>query len=535
MRILLFLGLVLLQSLLQSAYSLGSNITKDSLTTKEPFISSDNMFYSNSDFSWRPYIYNDPGKIKINSISLFDITMFSNQNNLFQADLFTFRSRYFNFTLLTEFCETKSIVDFFDEDFDNISHMAYVLSFGLRYPIICSEKHRLTINSVLYWFDKSNDLDEKFRLHPFLDSQLRYEYKYGIAAIGGYRQQLYDSKAASNSTDSYFYNNNLNGFYIGLSFGLTYNINTNKGVSYWRKAKSENTIYSYQSFLGGYPNSRYAKEAKNRIELLCFNKAIKSDVNAECNYYLREYPNGRYYEQVKHLLLSKIDKEEKDLYKLAISGSFIDCSYYLRKYPKGRYYEEITKLQQDKYQLDENKYYLNAKSGDYADCEYYMKTFSKGEHFNEINLISKFKVRIEKSGRWIINKLSDGLNSNGSLTILSAGDKEFICELNNPQIKNVKIINGAYNDSISLFHTVVGIKTAYNSTLQVVGAAGSINNPVNGKSYSLVGLPNSRFDISLLKKGFKYNGLMWYPTKDSGCYIFCTENSIIGVNVLIKP
>lgn len=62
----------------------------------------------------------------------------------------------------------------------------------------------------------------------------------------------------------------------------------------WERAKSENTLLSYQKFLQEYPKSDHAIEAKRHIELLKMDKAKKSDDIIELELFIKMHPGNEY-------------------------------------------------------------------------------------------------------------------------------------------------------------------------------------------------------------------------------------------------
>ena len=113
-------------------------------------------------------------------------------------------------------------------------------------------------------------------------------------------------------------------------------------------------------------------------------------------------------------------------------------------------------------------------------------------------------------------------------------EKEIIITLNNPDIKIIEIAKELNPDTTTIFHTDIQVTSIKDNTMVVKGIVGFCLPMFGGDMKSLVGLPNSRIDISLLKNGFNYAGKIWYPKNDTNCFIYCLDNKIIGINVKIE-
>ncbi len=112
--------------------------------------------------------------------------------------------------------------------------------------------------------------------------------------------------------------------------------------------------------------------------------------------------------------------------------------------------------------------------------------------------------------------------------------KEILITLNNPDIKIIEMAKELNPDTTTIFHTDVQVSSINDNIMTVGGIVGYCLPMFGGDMKSLVGLPNSRIDISLIKNGFNYAGKIWYPKSDSNCFIYCLENKIIGINVKFK-
>lgn len=113
-------------------------------------------------------------------------------------------------------------------------------------------------------------------------------------------------------------------------------------------------------------------------------------------------------------------------------------------------------------------------------------------------------------------------------------EKEIIITLNHPNIKIIEIAKELNPDTTTIFHTDVQVISIQDNTMVVTGIVGFCLPMFGGEMKSLVGLPNSRIDISLLKNGFNYAGKIWHPMNEKNCFIYCLDNKVIGINVKIE-
>ena len=363
-------------------------------TTKEPVLSNENFFFTNSDVRWKSNI----------GISLYDITLLSNPHGFFQTDIIVFRWKYINLMGLTRLTNSNPFKN------NNLpSDISYIFPFGFRYPLVCGEKYTLSFNSNFYLFPWNTTYlgPQVLDISPrFIDMQLHFEYKYGLALIAGYRTQLSEWNYSDTGNEIY-YKNNISGIYFGLKLGLSYLHNKNEGRSKWLSAKKENSVRAYKSFLNAYPVSRYTNESLYQIEYLTYKQALGGGEN-ECDIYLQKYPNGNYNSFIER-------RKESIAFNKAFTGDINDCDNYLTKYPAGLNISRVKQLRQDKIDQIEFTCYNNALSGTLKDCDNYLKKYPVGKYISEIkilrnenlNLIKKAQAKIDKNDlETIINSAS---------------------------------------------------------------------------------------------------------------------------------
>jgi len=103
----------------------------------------------------------------------------------------------------------------------------------------------------------------------------------------------------------------------------------------WEKAEKYNTKEAYNEFITKYPNSQYAKDAKNAIEKLEWRAVLNENTIEAYRNYMTENPGSKYYKlaqnKVKelHNIYSLIDELEKahdqeDITKIAFSLASYD-------------------------------------------------------------------------------------------------------------------------------------------------------------------------------------------------------------------
>ncbi len=399
-----------------------SKFDRDSLTTKEPILGAANIPWLKSDFVWNPNM----------ALSMVDFSVLSNPKSFLQTDVVPIHTKYFNFIPYTHFSELNKVLQS-----EIPSSLNYVLTLGLRIPLLASRSYLLSANSNLFWLSMGNGNKYPDAQAPiFLDGQIRFDYKYFLSAFAGIRYQFSDWKVTYGAYQDVIYSNNIGGFYFGITVGLGYVINKNLGKENWEQAKSLNTTSSFSSFLSRYPHSPYNKEASGRIEYLTFKHCLDGSV-ADCDTYLNKYPSGKYIQtalsrkiqlqediayqkaiqgtitdcenylnnyksgryltEARNLRQEKIDKPEKDLYALAMTGTIADCENYLRNYPNGKYLNEVSKLKNDKYENEESATYKSAINGNSSDCKRYLEKYPNGKYFNEVEKLSRLKSVAEEA------------------------------------------------------------------------------------------------------------------------------------------
>ncbi len=163
------------------------------------------------------------------------------------------------------------------------------------------------------------------------------------------------------------------GLLLGLGLGVVVAITGLSSCSSGNDAetqayKSCTSIADYWAYIKTYgSNGKYYKDAKNAVDRYVADSTSKAQTRernlqkeeaedacykkcttiAGCETYLKEYPKGRYVEQVK---AKKKELEEADNKAKLVEDEMYSkcttiaaCDSYLRAYPNGRYVSEVTK------------------------------------------------------------------------------------------------------------------------------------------------------------------------------------------------
>jgi hypothetical protein len=101
----------------------------------------------------------------------------------------------------------------------------------------------------------------------------------------------------------------------------------------WKSAKEINTVQSYVEFLDDYPESKYAQEARNKLEQAEWSAAKAKNSTIALRRFSEKYPQSRYKDQALLML------QELAWSKAKKSDSVQAYSRFLRKYPNSRYKE----------------------------------------------------------------------------------------------------------------------------------------------------------------------------------------------------
>lgn len=103
----------------------------------------------------------------------------------------------------------------------------------------------------------------------------------------------------------------------------------------WQKAKKLNTLEAYEEIIQRNPDGPYAKDARDRIELIYFQLAKNNNTIKSIQDYLDRYPNGRF----KHDVINQLEKVK---YDEALSKNTL-ASYqgFLTQFPNTKYIEVV--------------------------------------------------------------------------------------------------------------------------------------------------------------------------------------------------
>ena len=117
---------------------------------------------------------------------------------------------------------------------------------------------------------------------------------------------------------------------------------------HWQEAIQTNTISAYREFLRD-PETNlylYADEAKKQIarieEQAAYKKAIRSDSIKALKKFLTDYPDSSKSIEITSRISDLETQAEEELHQLAVnSGSYQILQRYLQQFPNGRYYNQI--------------------------------------------------------------------------------------------------------------------------------------------------------------------------------------------------
>jgi len=359
-----------------------------------------------------------------------------------QTDYLVIRTPYIQFLTFSHF--TKKNLFFKESDIPE--DLIYLLPFGLRLPIACGNLHSINLNANYFWSTFSlsrispGNVQLKVQQPSFVDFQLRYEFKFLVAAQCGYRYQLSDWEITREQDERIVYSNQMSGFYFGVTIGLGMTINQNKGKSAWKTAKSTKSVYSYENFLRNYPNSRYTPEAKYTIELLILRQAKNGSIQ-DCDRYLSKYPDGLYSSQIKakkeemkefsayqkaesggvpecdtyltdypnHKFTQNVNLlREQRVFDMTKTGGITECEDYLRQYPNGKFSDTVSKLKQEIQEKPENDAYAAAVSGSVKECDLYLLKYPNGRYSRIISDL-KTKINIAKEDEYYFKAINGSI------------------------------------------------------------------------------------------------------------------------------
>ncbi|MEM7085519.1 MAG: hypothetical protein AAF489_05010, partial [Bacteroidota bacterium] len=119
-------------------------------------------------------------------------------------------------------------------------------------------------------------------------------------------------------------------------------------IKLYELIKEQNTIASYQFFINNHPSSIYDQELKKvlaeKIDTKNFNEAKRINTISAWETYVKMNKEGKKWNEGKRILDHKI-AEEKSAYEMAIlintRGSL---NAYLMKYPQGKYADQVKKM-----------------------------------------------------------------------------------------------------------------------------------------------------------------------------------------------
>jgi len=117
-----------------------------------------------------------------------------------------------------------------------------------------------------------------------------------------------------------------------------------KDQEFWNKAKKEHTDASYNSYAKNYPKGRFSQQVNQQIVLAKEDTlwAQVKNTNEKKSYkkYLIQYPSGRYQVKTEQALTNL----EETLWKATLMKNSVDSYHrYKKNYPQGKYIAEVDK------------------------------------------------------------------------------------------------------------------------------------------------------------------------------------------------
>ncbi|MBN1550990.1 hypothetical protein JW979_05960 [bacterium] len=173
----------------------------------------------------------------------------------------------------------------------------------------------------------------------------------------------------------------------------------------WKKAKSEDTLGSYEFFLTKYPDSEYTSEARTRIEDLEWISALDlNSIEAYTNY-LNNNPQGKYISQAENNI------EELE-WKYALDLSSIESfREYLKKYPQGSYmFQAKVKLEALSFEQAKTKDSIDAYElflNDYPDG---VAAIDAQKRLRQLRYDKAMNERTIEAFKFFLSWYSDGLD-----------------------------------------------------------------------------------------------------------------------------
>lgn len=238
-------------------------------------------------------------------------------------------------------------------------------------------------------------------------------------------------------------------------------------------------------FLKEYPDSKYIQTVKALLIDIRYHHVCQSDMVSAYRSFLQEFPGNKYEQEIKSVLRKKEDNFYKQYINIATASlSRTRLNEYKNMYPDGRYTKQVNeKLRR----LDDEDAYRTASSSNTrAAWKQYLSLFPQGVH------AAKARTRINELDE--IERCRNNSLANGSQPYAKYYGYNYAYDWNRAA---VKVNASAYSD-------VVVIVRYNNSSGEVAG-----HSYVRKGCSSTIYLPeNKRYQV------FFYYGSGWYPKKE---------------------
>ncbi len=175
------------------------------------------------------------------------------------------------------------------------------------------------------------------------------------------------------------------------SCGGTNNDNDSDTQAY----KACTSVADYRAYMKSFgSNGKYYKDAKNVVDRYVADSTAKAQ-------------KAHAKEQAQERAEAKAEAERKEDVSYKNCTTVADCDAYLKAYPNGRYVEEVKakrreleKKETELAQKKEDALYKNCNT--VADCDAYLKAYPQGRYVKDV---IKKKAELEKKGNQKTNKV----------------------------------------------------------------------------------------------------------------------------------
>ena len=159
--------------------------------------------------------------------------------------------------------------------------------------------------------------------------------------------------------------------------------------------KACTSVADYRAYMKSFgSNGKYYKDAKNVVDRYVADSTVKAQ-------------KAHAKEQAQERAEAKAEAERKEDVSYKNCTTVADCDAYLKAYPNGRYVEEVKakrreleKKETELAQKKEDALYKNCNT--VADCDAYLKAYPQGRYVKDV---IKKKAELEKKGNQKTNKV----------------------------------------------------------------------------------------------------------------------------------